>query len=490
MRIVIASSEAVPFAKTGGLADVVGGLGKALARRGHEVVLVLPYYRQLMPEAIPRRPTGRFVEIPVRGQRVRAGVVESQLPDSPVRVLLIDHPHYFDRPGLYVEGGSDYPDNCERFCAFSRFVMEAVKIFRLQPDVIHCNDWQTGLIPALQQIEYRSRPGFEQTAAVLTIHNMAFQGAFWGFDMELTGLDESYFNWRQMEHYGQLNLLKSGIVFSDALTTVSPTYAQEVQTAEFGCGLEGVLQHRAEVLTGILNGIDVDLWNPDTDPAIPMPFSRETVSVGKAFCKKRLQERFSLPQQPKTPLCGMISRMSEQKGFDLIEEVAGELMQQDVQLVFLGTGEKEYETFVRKLATRRPDKVAATIGFDEALAHQIEAASDIYLMPSRFEPCGLNQMYSQAYGTVPVVHAVGGLADSVIDCTPESLADRIATGFQFRTYDAAAFLARLRDALDAYRDDAVWDVLVENGMSCDWSWDRSAEEYEQVYAQARASLTS
>lgn len=489
MRIVIASSEAVPFAKTGGLADVASGLAKALARRGHEVTLVLPYYRQLMSDRIDRVPTGRFVEIPIRWDRVRAGVLESRLEGAPVRVLLIDHPHYFDRPSLYVQAGQDYPDNCERFCAFSRFVMEAARVFKLRPDIIHVNDWQTGLVPALLQIEYRSRPGFEQAAAVLTIHNLAFQGSFWHLDMQLTGLDESYFNWRQMEHYGRLNLLKTGIVFSDAVTTVSPTYAREIQTAEFGCGLEGVLQHRTAVLTGILNGIDTDIWNPDNDPLIPMPYSRDTVRMGKAFCKKRLQERVGLPLRSDTPLCGMISRMSEQKGLDLVQAVSSELQQENVQLVFLGTGDSRYETFLREWAARRPDQVAVTIGFDETLAHQIEAGCDVYLMPSRFEPCGLNQMYSLAYGTVPVVHAVGGLADSVIDCTPESLAERLATGFQFRPYSPQAFLERLRNALSAYRDEPVWTMLIQTGMSCDWSWDRSAEEYEQAYRRAQGSLT-
>jgi starch synthase len=488
MRIVLATSEAVPYAKTGGLADAVSGLGKALAARGHEVTLILPYYRQLISEEIPRRHSGRFVEVPVREKRFRAGVLESRLNRSKVRVLLIDHPHYYDRPGLYVENGRDYPDNCERFWAFSRFVMEAIRVFKLRPEIIHAHDWQTGLVPALQQIEYRSRPGFERAAAVLTIHNMAYQGSFWHFDMDLTGLDSSYFNWRQMEHYGQINLLKTGIVFSDARTTVSPTYAREIQTAEYGCGLEGVLQHRSATLTGILNGIDTDIWNPETDPLIPSQFSKATIRQNKAVCKKFLQKRFNLPQNKNAPLCGMISRLSEQKGFDLLSEVITDLLREDVQLIFLGTGEKRYEQFVTNLAALRPDKVAATIGFDESLAHQIEAGSDVYLMPSRFEPCGLNQMYSQAYGTVPVVHRVGGLADSVIDCTPETLAERIATGFHFHPYQASAVMARLREALAAYHDKPVWDVLIHNGMSCDWSWNRSAEEYENVYAQACASL--
>lgn len=488
MRILIASSEATPFAKTGGLADVASGLTKALAARGHEVTLVLPYYRQSISESIWRQPTGRFVEALLRDQKVRAGVVESRIEGSPARVLLIDHPHYFDRPGLYVEKGTDYLDNCERFCAFSRLVMETARIFQLQPDVIHANDWQTGLVPALQQIEYRSQPGFENTAAVLTIHNLAYQGAFWRQDMHLTGLSDVYFNWNQMEHYGQINLLKTGIVFSDAVTTVSPTYAREIQTDAFGCGLQGVLQYHCGKLTGILNGIDVEIWNPETDPAIPMPYSKETVRHGKAMCKKRLQQHFNLPLQRSTPLCGMISRMSEQKGFDLIKGCINDLLREDVQLVFLGTGDSQYESFIRDLTIKRPDKVAATIGFDETLAHQIEAGSDLYLMPSRFEPCGLNQMYSQAYGTVPVVNAVGGLVDSVIDCTPETLADRIATGFHFREYTSSAFLTRLKDALAAYREEGVWNTLIDNGMSCDWSWNRSAEVYEQTYQRALANL--
>ncbi|MCA9077029.1 MAG: glycogen synthase GlgA [Planctomycetaceae bacterium] len=488
MRILLAASEAVPFAKTGGLADVASGLSKALSARGHEVTLVLPYYRQAMSEAIPRQPTGRFLETSLGDLKVRAVVLESRLEGSDARVLLIDHPHYFDRSGLYVQQGSDYPDNCERFCAFSRLVMETARAFHLQPDIVHANDWQTGLIPALQQIEYRRQSGFERTAAVLTIHNMAYQGTFWQQDMHLTGLGHEYFNWNQMEHYGQLNLLKTGIVFSDAVTTVSPTYAREIQTDRFGCGLEGVLQHHGSKLTGILNGIDIDVWNPESDPAIPMPYSKENVKPGKAACKKKLQRRFNLSENPFTPLCGMISRMSEQKGFDLIQGCINDLLREDIQLVFLGTGDSHYEDFIRDLASKRPDKVAAMIGFDETLAHQIEAGSDIYLMPSRFEPCGLNQMYSQAYGTVPVVHAVGGLVDSVIDCTPETLADRIATGFHFQEYTSDAFLARLKDALAAYRDDDVWDVLIDNGMSCDWSWNRSAEVYEQTYERALASL--
>jgi starch synthase len=489
MRILMACSEAVPFAKTGGLADVVTGLSKAFAHRGHDVTLVVPYYRQLMPEDLPRKPTGRFVEVPLRGRAVRAGVLQSRLEETNVRVVLIDHPHYFDRPSLYVDVEKrDYSDNCERFCVFSRCVLEAARLMRLRPDIVHAHDWQTGLIPALAQVEYRGRSGFERMAAIFTIHNMAFQGWFARDQMATTGLDWSYFNWRQMEQHDQLNLLKTGIVFADAVTTVSPTYAREIQTVEYGYGLEGVLQHRQGVVTGILNGVDVESWDPASDAALSMRYTVDTVAQGKAACKRALQERLQLPAKPRTPLCGMVSRLTSQKGCDLLEDVVDRLLQDDVQLVFLGTGEPQYERLVQELSVRRPDKVRSVIGFDEVLARQIEAGSDIFLMPSHFEPCGLNQMYSQRYGTVPVVHAVGGLADSVVDCTPETLANGTATGFLFREYRAAALLSRLRTALDTYRQSDVWSGLVRAGMQRDWSWERSAAAYEQVYAAARASL--
>ena len=343
MHIVLAASEAVPFAKTGGLADVASGLSLALVERGHQVTLILPYYRQLIPESIPRTPTGRFVDVRLRDQLLKAGLIESQLAGSSVRVLLIDSPHYFDRPGLYGQEGANYPDNCERFCTFSRAVMETIRLYQLSPDVIHVNDWQTGLIPALLQMEYRGRPGFQQAAAVMTIHNLAFQGSFWGVDMPLTGLDDSLFNWRQMEHYGNLNLLKTGIVFSDAVTTVSPTYAREIQTAEYGCSLEGVLQHKANRLTGILNGIDTRSWNPETDRSLPAHFNADTVDVGKPACKEWLQNKLGLPIRADVPLLGMITRLTDQKGLDLIAANAEVLLSEDVQMAFLGTGDARYE---------------------------------------------------------------------------------------------------------------------------------------------------
>jgi starch synthase len=487
MRVLLASSEAVPFAKTGGLADVATGLSKALAELGHDVTLVLPYYRQHVPPAIPVERTTTSVAVPIADRLVSGGICRASLPGSQVRVLLIDHPHYFDRSALYTAEGQDYADNCERFVFFSRAVLEAARVLDLQPDVIHVNDWQTGLVPAYLSIEYRGRhPGFERTAAIITVHNIAFQGRFWLWDMRLTGLDWRYFNPRQMEFWGDINLLKTGIVFSDLVTTVSPTYAKEICTPEYGCGLEGVLAERGDDLVGILNGVDTSEWDPATDKHIPHNYSVENWSEGKAACKRHLQSRFGLNQRSDAPLFGMISRLTDQKGLDLIAARTGDLLGRGAQIVFLGTGEARYEQFVRSTADGNPRQVAAVVGFNEGLAHQIEAGADLYLMPSRFEPCGLNQQYSMRYGTVPIVHAVGGLADSVVDVTVTPWNGGRATGFVFRGYDAATFAAKTEQALDVYGNRRTWDQMVRNGMTRDCSWAHSAAEYVAVYERARA----
>lgn len=484
MKIVLASSEAVPFAKTGGLADVASALSAALARDGHEVTLVLPNHRRQVARAgLDIRPTGHSVSAQIGGKTVTAEVLESTLPGSNVRTLLIDQPEYFDRDGLYVDDkGDGYSDNCERFVFFSRAVMETCRQFGLDPDVLHANDWQTGLIPALLAIECRDESTFAQTASVITIHNMAFQGVFWHWDMLLTGLDWKYFNWRQMEYFNKLNLLKTGIVFADMLTTVSPTYAREIQTPEYGCGLHGVLAARKADLVGILNGVDTEVWNPAVDQFIAQTYDADTVIEGKPACKAALQQKLGLPQNPQAPLFGMISRMTDQKGFDLIAASADGILERDVQLVFLGTGESRYENMLTELARRYPQKVSATIGFNEALAHDIEAGSDIYLMPSQFEPCGLNQMYSLVYGTVPIVRAVGGLADSVIDVADEEHGN----GFRFERYDAQELFHQMRRAEELYHDGPRWNQIVQNGMRRDWSWSGSANHYVEVYERALA----
>lgn len=494
MKIILASSEGVPFSKTGGLADVSSALAKALAADGNEVSFVLPHHRQAggssLPPGFTIEPTGTHFDVNVGGKLVRADVLKSSFPASGVSIYLIDQPAYFDRPGLYQEHGAAYQDNCERFVFFSRATMELARALELAPDVIHANDWQTGLIPALLKAEYVHQPGFENTSSVFTIHNMEFQGQFWHWDMNLTGLDWKYFNWTQMEYYGDLNLLKTGIVFADIVTTVSPTYAKEIQTPEYGCGLHGVLQKRSADLVGILNGVDTEVWNPATDETLSKNYSAETVTEGKSACKAELQKQVGLPERGDVPLFGMISRMTNQKGFDLICASADELLSREVQFTFLGTGESEVENYISDLSRRYPEKVAATIGFNDELAHRIEAGSDAFLMPSRFEPCGLNQMYSQAYGTLPVVRSIGGLADSVVDATETTIAERRATGFRFDEYHRDAFAGRVGRAAEMYHDKPVWKQMAQTGMRQDWSWKRSAREYLDVYERARDKAAS
>ena len=492
MRIVLASPEAVPYAKTGGLADVATALSKALAAAGHEITLVVPFYprSRAVQAAPPPLGSARPIEIPVGSKRQPGRLLETTLPGSEVRVVMVDQPVYFDRAGLYGENGRDFPDNCERFVFFSRAVVEAVRSFDLRPDVIHANDWQTGLLPAVFQTECRWLPGFEETVVVYTIHNLAFQGQFWHWDMELTGLDWKYFNWRQMEHYSHLNLMKTGIVFAEAVTTVSPTYAREIQTKEFGCGLEAVLAAHRKKLSGILNGVDTTEWNPRTDRLIARNYSMDDILSGrphgKQECKADLQRRAGLPERSDALLIGMISRMTDQKGFDLLAECGGDLVRHDLQLCFLGTGEGRYETLVRELAAQHPERVAARVGFDEELAHRIEAGADAFLMPSQYEPCGLNQMYSQLYGTLPIVRRVGGLADTVVDATPESIAAGEATGFCFDRHDAADLVATVARAVRLFADKSSWTRMMAAGMRQDWSWDRSASRYVEVYEEALA----
>lgn len=483
MRIVLASSEAVPFSKTGGLADVTSALAKALDRAGHTVWLFTPLYRSVKP---PQAPTllDERLSIPVGRKRPTGMLKQTTLPGTNVTVFFVDQPGYFDREGLYQANGRDHADNCERFVFFSRSVMEAIRLLDLRPEIIHAHDWQTGLIPALLRTEYRHQTGFESAASVFTIHNLAFQGQFWHWDMLLTGLDWKYFNWKQMEAYNHLNLLKTGIVFTDMITTVSPTYAQEIQAEESGCGLHGVLAQRRSQLVGILNGVDTDEWNPKTDRALVANYDADDFESGKSACKADLQQAVGLPVRKEALLFGMISRMTDQKGFDLIQSASDEILKQDVQLCFLGSGERKYEEFLRELAGKWPKKVSTTIGFNESLAHRIEAGSDAYLMPSLFEPCGLNQMYSMIYGTVPIVRRVGGLADSVVDATLGTVAARTANGFSFTEYSPLELIRSVERAVESFNDRPLWDQLVQTGMRRDWSWQRSAEEYIAVYERA------
>ncbi len=482
MNILLAASEAVPFAKTGGLADVVAALPVALERLGHRAVVFLPGYRGALNGGQPLEQTQVRISVPIGSKTVEGTLLKSRLPDSQVDVYFVQQDEYYLRDELYGVNGSDYIDNCERFVFFCRAVLEAVRQLPLRVDVVHAHDWQTGLIPAYLKIAYRGLPGYEQIASLFTIHNLAYQGTFWHWDMLLTGLDWKYFNWHQMEFYGKLNLMKTGLVFADAINTVSPRYAEEIQNAPLGCGLEGVLQQRREVLSGIVNGVDYRIWDPATDPHLPKNYDERSVVEGKAACKAALQAELGLPSAPDVPLVGLIGRLVDQKGIDLVAEVVQDWVRSnDVQWVILGTGEARYHQLFATLAERFPQKVAARLAFSEPLAHRIEAGADIFLMPSRFEPCGLNQLYSLKYGAVPVVRGTGGLVDTITDTTPQSLADGTATGFSFRETEVLALAETLRRAINTYRQADTWRQIVANGMRQDWSWGRSAQQYVQLY---------
>ena len=474
MKILFASPEAVPFAKTGGLADVAGALPKALAKLGHEVILILPKYRSVDEKRFPLRPTGMVLKIPI-SQKVVTGEVYSLDQGPNFRVLFLRRDVYYDRDQLYGTPTGDFEDNAERFTFFSRAVAEAA--LELKPDIIHCNDWQTGLTPVYLKTLYRSSPSLAQAASVFTIHNIAFQGLFWHYDLLLTNLGWELFTPQALEFYGKLNFLKGGVVFADAVTTVSRKYMEEIQTPEFGAGLEGVLHDRRRNLYGILNGVDYEEWSPSKDPYIKEKYGPSDLK-GKKACKKDLQREFYLTPNPDIPLIGVISRLTEQEGFDILAEVIENLMSLGLQFVLLGTGEEEYNLLFQKIGQKYPQQAGIRIAFDNALAHKIEAGADMFLMPSRYEPCGLNQIYSLKYGTVPIVRATGGLADTIQDLDPVS---GEGNGFKFKDYSSSELLRTVKLALETYRDKATWERLMLRGMAMDFSWEQSARAYVQVY---------
>ncbi|MER3415442.1 MAG: glycogen synthase GlgA [Gemmataceae bacterium] len=496
-RIVHLASEAIPFAKTGGLAEVVGSLPAAQALAGHDVSLFVPLYHSCKQVA-PLEPTGLHTDLWLSGRWYPVSLWKSSLPESSVTVYLVEQQELFerDRPGT---GGSlyqyrdaqgrlhDYPDNAQRFILFCRAVLWALQELHLTAYVVHCHDWQTALVPVYLKVEdYRSHP-CACAAVILTIHNLAYQGIFTAEALQVAGLPTDLFSWRYLEYYGHVNFLKGGIVFADGLTTVSPTYAREIQTPEYGCGLDGLLRSVSHKLVGIVNGVDYKRWNPATDPYLPRNYDSATVTEGKSICKRELQRELGLVQRGDVPLLGMIARLVEQKGLDLLEQAAPQLQAEDIQLVVLGVGERRFHDFLERWARGQPGRVAAVFAFDERLAHRIEAGADIYLMPSRFEPSGLNQLYSLRYGTVPVVRATGGLQDTVVDCTEQSLAAGQATGFVFGPPKAEAFLHTLRHACETYRKRPnVWRQLQTTGMSQDWSWSRSARLYLDFYEKTLA----
>ena len=508
LKILICSSEMVPFAKTGGLADVAGSLPLALSELGHEVRVAMPKYAVIDAKKFGLKKWSAL-EVPIAHRTVKGALWEAKMggeggekeeskakskmknekcevqstpPQSAIQVWFIGQEAYFAREGLYQEAGEDYRDNLARFTFFCRGVLEILKKLDWKPDVIHANDWQAALIPIFLKTLYAEDRFFEGVGTVLTIHNLAFQGTFESELLPLTGLSWDEFVPEKLEFYGKLNLLKGGIVYADVLNTVSRQYSKEIQTGEFGCGLEGLLKSRSDDLYGVLNGIDYGVWNPETDGLIARNFAPDDLK-GKQACKAALQKESGLPKRD-VPLIGIISRLTDQKGFDLIAEVIEEIMGLDLQLVLLGTGMPKYHNMFGRIGKRFPKKMGIHLTFDNALAHRIEAGSDLFLMPSRYEPCGLNQLYSLKYGTVPVVRATGGLADTIVDYTPERAGQGTANGFVFREYSARALLVAIKRAVATYQDKKTWKQLMRTGMQQDFSWMHSAREYVALYRKA------
>ena len=488
MRILMATSELVPFAKTGGLADVCGALPVALSKLGHEPIVFLPAYRTAIECGQLNQQTDIEYDVVVSNKRVAGRLLRSHLPGTDIPVYLVEQDDYYDRPQLYGESGEDYRDNCERFVFFCRSVMEAIRLLNLNVDIIHCNDWQTGLIPAYLKTEFANVPGYERIGTLMTIHNMAYQGKFWHWDMLLTGIDWKYFNWHQMEFWGQLNLLKTGIVFADAINTVSPRYAKEIQQTPFGCGLEGVLTQRRNMVRGILNGVDYSIWNPEDDDELVANYGVDDWQFGKAAAKRALGSEVNLTVSDDVPLFGMIGRLADQKGLDLVADVLPKWLEQDVQWVVLGSGDPKYHEMFQRMAAQYPDKITVRLEFSNQLAHRIEAASDMFLMPSQYEPCGLNQLYSLRYGTIPIVRSTGGLADTIVDAHEMTISNGTANGFCFESYRSEDLDTVLQRAVAVFGNKTLWSQLVETGMRQDWSWNRSANQYVELYREIIAQV--
>ncbi len=473
LRILLCTSEAVPFAKTGGLADVAGALPPALAKLGHDVRLALPKYAEIEAKIAAKPVDGSF-EVPV-GQKPVAVMVERSDALQGVPTYLINCPEYFGRRGLY-----GHPDDAERFGCFCLAVLEFLAKSDWQPDVIHCNDWQTALIPVQLKTRYASHPILSRIGTVLTIHNLAYQGVFDRAVMKAAGLDESLWSVDGVEFYGQVNFLKAGLLYADVLNTVSKKYAEEIQTADYGERLEGVLARRRSELFGILNGIDYGDWDPATDRFIAASFDPTNLGA-KAANKAALQRRYQLPERADAPLFGLVSRLAGQKGFDILAEALPHFLRLDVQFVLLGTGEPQYQDALSRLGESFPGKMGLALAFDNALAHLIYAGSDMFVMPSRYEPCGLGQMISLRYGTVPVVRSTGGLADTITDFDAGT---GTGNGFAFDDYSAVALMGAMVRGTEIYRLGPLWSRLIQNAMACDFSWGRSAGEYENLYQRA------
>jgi starch synthase len=480
MKVLLASSELYPYSKSGGLADMVGALAKTLASQGHRVGVVTPLYRGITEKFPDIRSFSWTLDLPLGPTRVRGDVRVREAADN-LTIYFIDHPVFYDRASLYGEKGADYPDNAERFIFFAKAAANLARYLPWRPELVHVHDWQAGLVPLFIR-DQQSRDGWSDAPhTCLTIHNLAYQGLFPASAYALTNLPAAHFNPEGVEFFGLMNCLKAGLEFSDVLTTVSPRYAREITTEMFGCGLDGVLRRRQSVLRGILNGVDYDEWNTTRNPHLSCRYSVDDLS-GKASCKRALQSEFALPLRDDVPLFATVTRLAEQKGVDIMLGALEEMLSADIQFVLLGCGDPSYEQAYDRLATRHREKVSVRLGFNHAQAHRIEAGGDFFLMPSRFEPSGLNQMYSQRYGTIPIVRRTGGLDDSVTDIVDN---EERADGIKFSEYSSRALARAVRKALVLYQDKELLAHYRRNAMRADFSWTRTAAEYVKVYERVR-----
>ncbi|MBN1283265.1 MAG: glycogen synthase GlgA [Proteobacteria bacterium] len=480
MKIVHIASEAVPFAKTGGLADVVGALPNALASLGDRVSVIMPFYGRRMElggfgAEPPSRPD-TIVDVKVGSMVMKARILRTRTP-SGATFYFISEPFFFDREGLYGTPAGDYPDNAVRFIFFARAAVEAMIALKLSPDIVHAHDWQAALVPVYMRSIYAGERALKKAKSVLTIHNLGYQGIFPKSAMELTGLGWSLFTFDRLEFWDKVNFLKGGIAFADAITTVSERYAEEILTHEQGMGLETALAAKGKALTGILNGVDYSAWDPAVDGLIPANFSARSLR-GKSECKEAMRLKLKLPMREGMPVVGMVGRLASQKGLDIFVDSLPALMRREVQFAILGTGEARFHDRLREAHAKYQDRLGLAIAFSEELAHLIEAGSDFFLMPSLYEPCGLNQMISLRYGTIPIVRATGGLADSVEEFDPKS---RKGNGFKFTGYGPVALTRAVDRALALYKRPDLMKALIRNAMKCDFSWKRSAREYHALY---------
>ncbi|MBN1880177.1 glycogen synthase GlgA [bacterium] len=475
LHILVAASEATPLARTSYMGDVVSALPKALLELGIHASLIIPRY-SLIPDRYKQDRIATRVSIPIGDRYKHADLYRTFLDQLPV--YLVDQPDYFNRESLYKTDSGDYPDNAERFIFFARSVIEMLPNLPDKPSIIHCNDWQTGLVPLYLKLFRENHPAFEHVKSLFTVHNLAYQGLFWRFDMHLTGLPWEFFTSEGIEFYGDLNLLKAGLLYSDAINTVSPRYCREIQTTEFGCGLEGVLQTMQKKLYGIINGADYTRWSPIRNPIIPAEYSPDNLT-GKAVCKRAIIAESSLDAAEDGPILAMITPLYSRKGLDLLEFSLSEMIQKGIRVILQGIGDRNYVHIFTNLAETNPGHFAFIHNLDQDISQRMIAGADFLLKPSRFEPCGLNQIYALRFGTIPIVHRTGGLDDTVCDCEPDH--PDLRTGFKFDNYTPESLLTTLDRALAAYAQPETWRAIMRDAMAQDFSWRRSATGYLELY---------